>query len=348
MGRGLAALAVTLFHTSGMFADPRFDLAPPFWDWTHRGDLGVDFFFVLSGFIILHAHRGDLGQPGQLPGYAIKRFVRIYPLYWIFTALILMGAALTGGISAMPQGAGDLVSITTLIRFTGIDTPVGTAWTLFHEILFYAFFALLLVRRRLGVAALTLWFGVVALNLHYAPFGGWSFTRTLLSAHNLGFLFGIAAWYVSPRLDRTAAIACLIAGVLLVPLLLLGEGGLGRADALQLGFTIAFAFIIAGAVAMERHGLIGHSRPLMILGNASYTLYLAHENVGATLLKVAVKLRLTDWIDLRILYIACLAAIILFSLVFYRLVEKPLLIWLRRAHGVRRQVPPPQPTPAPA
>ena len=68
MGRGLAALAVTLFHTSGMYADPRFDLAPPFWNVTHRGDLGVDFFFVLSGFIILHAHRVDLGRPGQLPG----------------------------------------------------------------------------------------------------------------------------------------------------------------------------------------------------------------------------------------------------------------------------------------
>ena len=97
--------------------------------------------------------------------------MRIYPLYSIFTALILTGAGLTGGISAMPRGAGDLVSITTLIRLTGIDTPVDTAWTLFHEILFYAFFALLLVRRWLGVAAMGLWFGLVALNLHYAPSG---------------------------------------------------------------------------------------------------------------------------------------------------------------------------------
>lgn len=348
MGRGLAALAVTLFHTSGMFADPRFNLAAPFWNWTHRGDLGVDFFFVLSGFIILHAHRGDLGRSDQLSGYAIKRFVRIYPLYWIFTGLILLGAAVTGGISAMPQGPGDLVSITTLIRFTDVGTPVGTAWTLFHEILFYAVFALLLVRRWLGVSALGLWFGMVALNFHYAPFGSWSFTQTLLSAHNLGFLMGIGAWYLSPRLDSTAAIACFTAGLMLVPALLWGEGAFGRADPLQLGFTLAFAFIIAGAVAMERHCLIGQSRPLMLLGDASYTLYLSHENVGATLLKIAVKLRLTEVIDLHVIYLGCVAGIILFSLVFYRLVEKPILVWLRRAHGVRRRTPPPEPTPAPA
>lgn len=108
---------------------------------------------------------------------------------------------------------------------------------------------------------------------------------------------------------------------------------------MQLGFTLAFGFIIAGAVAMERHGLIGDSRPLAMLGDASYTLYLAHENVGATLLKIAVKLRLTDHVDHRILYIGCVAIILLFSLIFYRLVERPMLALLRRAYGIMKNAP---------
>lgn len=342
IGRGLAALAVTLFHTSGMFADPRFGLESPFWNWTYRGDLGVDFFFVLSGYIILHAHREDIGRPAQLKGYAFKRFVRIYPLYWIFTLLILAGAALVGGVSAMPQNGGDLLSIGLLVRFSEISTPVGTAWTLFHEIIFYAIFALLLLRRWLGIAMLGLWFGIVAWNFHYAPFGNWSFPQTLFSAHNLGFLFGIGAFFLSARSDKTTALACLLIGLLLIPALLWGEGALGRADPLQLGFTIAFALIIAGAVALERQGLVVRSAALAMLGDASYTLYLAHENVGATLLKIAVKLRLTDHVDHHILYVGFVATIIFFSLLFYRWVEKPLLGWMRRITGVRRNMPSPK------
>jgi len=97
MARGIAALAVTLFHTSGMFADPRYGFERPFWWLTERGDLGVDFFFVLSGFIIMLAHRADVGRPREVGNYAFKRAVRIYPMYWLFTLLIVVGAVATSG-----------------------------------------------------------------------------------------------------------------------------------------------------------------------------------------------------------------------------------------------------------
>ena len=76
--RGIAALLVVLFHVtelsqqklnqnflSGLFA---------------FGGSGVDFFFVLSGFIILFAHRADIGQKKKLKNFVIKRAIRVYPL----------------------------------------------------------------------------------------------------------------------------------------------------------------------------------------------------------------------------------------------------------------------------
>lgn len=336
MARGLAALAVTLFHTSGMFADPRFGFERPFWTWTERGDLGVDFFFVLSGFIIMMAHQGDVGRPERLGNYAFKRFVRIFPMYWIFTLLVVIGAVAIGGVSNVPHRLQDIASVATLIRFTGFPTPVGTAWTLFHEMLFYGFFALLIFRRWMGIGALALWFGTVAVLFHYTPFGMWSFTGTLLSAHNLSFLLGIVAYFVTGRLGQKGAAAFLFAGAALIVLTFWAERSWGRGDVLQLGFSIGFALLIASIVALERFGRIGDSRLLAAIGDASYTLYLCHENVGAIALKIAVRIGLTRWLDHHVLYGLIVVGTVVFSLAVYRFVEAPLLRWARHWYAGRR------------
>src|SRR3546814_19253581 len=57
IGRGLAAMAVLAFHLSIMVTEPRFNLPPIFADYTSHGRLGVDFFFVLSGFLMRSEER---------------------------------------------------------------------------------------------------------------------------------------------------------------------------------------------------------------------------------------------------------------------------------------------------
>src|SRR5690349_9010218 len=84
--RGLAALLVLLFHATFM-SQTYLDYRPL--DGVFRfGYSGVDFFFVLSGFIIFWAHHGELGHPTALRPYVRRRFVRIYPLYWIVAILL--------------------------------------------------------------------------------------------------------------------------------------------------------------------------------------------------------------------------------------------------------------------
>src|SRR5580693_2362423 len=53
------------------------------------GVAGVALFFVISGFIIFTVHRNDIGRPEMLRPYLIKRFIRIYPIYWIVTLVIM-------------------------------------------------------------------------------------------------------------------------------------------------------------------------------------------------------------------------------------------------------------------
>ena len=62
-GRGLAAAGVAAFHLSMHMGVDRYGGVSVFTDFTRQGFRGVDFFFVLSGFIIFFAHFEDLGHP---------------------------------------------------------------------------------------------------------------------------------------------------------------------------------------------------------------------------------------------------------------------------------------------
>jgi exopolysaccharide production protein ExoZ len=78
-GRGLAALAVVMFHSATyMSVDPRFWRQPVYLSIFNLGSLGVEYFFVLSGLVMLSAHWKDQGDPSALRSYFWKRFRRIY------------------------------------------------------------------------------------------------------------------------------------------------------------------------------------------------------------------------------------------------------------------------------
>ena len=87
VARGVAAMLVAAFHTT-IQLQKKFDFRFAFDDFRF-GHAGVDLFFVVSGFIILHVHRRDIGKRERLGVYVAKRAGRIYPVYWVVLATIL-------------------------------------------------------------------------------------------------------------------------------------------------------------------------------------------------------------------------------------------------------------------
>src|SRR5436305_9906897 len=99
--RAAAAILVVLFHASGsIFALAKYFDCKPFGRVFDFGYAGVDFFFVLSGFLMMHVHAQDFGQPRKLGAYCWKRFTRIYPAYWVVLALIVPVYFLLPGVGA--------------------------------------------------------------------------------------------------------------------------------------------------------------------------------------------------------------------------------------------------------
>lgn len=145
--RGLAALAVVAHHaavSTEAFVGSMPGIAQSVFG---LGFLGVDFFFVLSGFIIMFAHMGDERSPAAVRRYAFKRLVRIFPSYLPISIALIALYAFMPGFSA--SGGRDYSLVSSLLLLPADRPPaLSVAWTLVHELMFYTVFLLFFVSRR--------------------------------------------------------------------------------------------------------------------------------------------------------------------------------------------------------
>ena len=248
-GRAVAAIVVVIYHAAQMTVG----ITGPFPGSALllRGELGVDFFFVLSGFIIYHS------VPGKtLSSYVRSRARRVYLPYLpvgIGMALFLTAIGSTDGWSWFAS-----LSLAPLGR-----PALPVAWTLQHELVFYAVFALSYYSGRL-VLGLGLWavliLAAALLDLSAIP----------LALINLEFLMGIGAamaiqrgwgdwrWYAVATLPLAA---WMILGAKTQGSVLVGS---------------AFALAMVPLIRRERDGMIQVPVALLFLGEASYSIYLVH------------------------------------------------------------------------
>jgi peptidoglycan/LPS O-acetylase OafA/YrhL len=129
----MAAVAVVLHHAGELLSAPVFGGYVPMHGMFRFGHPGVDFFFVLSGFIISTVHSRDIGRPRALLPYAVKRLTRIYPIYWFATALAiaLSGLGLPGDPALTVGSLAPGKLLASLLLLPQHSPPlVNVAWTL--------------------------------------------------------------------------------------------------------------------------------------------------------------------------------------------------------------------------
>ena len=272
--RGVAAVLVVLCHVSAFVGQE-----PTLWHrygiylWLRGTSLGVQLFFVLSGIVIYAAHKEDFDKPSTAPTFYWKRFRRIYPLYWIFLLLtVLAHRAIPAADQGNRSGLLVLFSNVVLIHLFSYQTNMVVAWTLFDEVLFYLAFSTLLLNKRIGAIVLLLWMGASFCFL--APSG--TYWPMIFSPNHLLFGMGI---FVAWMLEKNPAVpvkAIFWAGTVLFTACIIVDGPLERGFAVHLAAGVGAAAILFGAAMLERRGELTVPAWLAFLGDASYSIYLAH------------------------------------------------------------------------
>jgi exopolysaccharide production protein ExoZ len=246
------------------------------------GDAGVDLFFVISGFIMLHVHHDDFAKPGAPQRFMAKRVMRIVPIYWLLSALALLFVVFAPDLFTTHSKSVDMSWIIGSFFFLPIASAgetvsplVGVGWTLNYEMFFYVVFAFaLLLPRRRGLQLIFLGFGSlvatgIVLQLS-GPVSGF-FTNCLL----LDFLLGlaIAGWSLGGgKLSFPAALIALLVGIAcLSATIVVPPPEEGPARFLAWGIPAGLVVLAMRNIAIPDSAF---ARLATVLGDASYSIYL--------------------------------------------------------------------------
>jgi len=297
--RALAALAVVAYHANrNVFA----------------GQAGVDIFFVISGYIMWMIARSE----PTILNFISARVTRIVPLYWLAT--IIMGLH-------QHRPADAIVRSMLFIPFIGeqgrIWPVLVQGWTLDYEMFFYAVIAVSLVvpgRKRLVVVLSTLMaLSAVGAAIRFTDPLLRTYTNPMLLEFCLGIVLAEVQWGDLP--SKPFLIAAMIAVSVMLYALVPGTEHLVPWRVLAWG--VPSALLVASALTCEANWHIPSLGLLLLLGEASYAIYLFHPFILKTVLKLSGQNPILG-------VVAVVVSASLLGVFVTRSVERPLLRFLRR------------------
>jgi len=319
--RGIAALLVVAFHLhmlSGII-----NLKSSFLEMAGRfGEIGVDIFFVLSGFLMIYTTRK------KPPGFATAiefmraRITRIAPLYWVLTiAFAIALFAMPTHFDAHPFDPQHLwKSLLFIPAYNHLGQPVPviyTGWTLNYEMFFYVIFAMAIcfTRKHAFTIIITTF---ASLSLFSLTDPSSLLLQTYTSPILLEFAAGcaIALVYDRKAVHWKLALLCLLAGLCLIPVL--ATPALHR----SVHYGIPATLIVFGALMLEKDGKWFQLRTLHLIGNSSYSLYLTHIFTLPIVLRIIRKLGIVAVLHPTIATLIIIAICVLVGHLTYIIVEK--------------------------
>jgi len=334
--RGLAVLGVVLFHMTSVeakFSGGDILLPPRFLDFFQ---LGVDLFFIISGFVMVIVSRGRFQSSVETQRFLFNRVSRIYPTYWLYFFLTLAVYLLQPGMVNSSHGSSNLLMSFALLPNDKV-LLVMVAWSLVFELWFYLLFSgfLFFQERRLPVL-LAVWAAIIIVFNTLANWEDYSSAlKIMLHPYALEFIVGVALarFFYSPHSARvpTAVVWSALLVALLAGIPLIGYYRLFDAQGMPRMFSVAAVFgtLVLAMVLLERRKLIAMPTFMVAVGDMSYTLYLSHLLVLGVIGRVWQMLG--NWPDSywdnAFFAVLMMGAVVCYGWVGYRFFEKPVLDW---------------------
>ena len=332
--RGIAAILVVLFHLNEM-SIKRLEQVT-FFNLFQAGWSGVDYFFVLSGFIMVYVHRSAIGKPDQLKSFLVKRTVRIYPIYWIITLIVLAFFLVVPGFANNKDLSIQHILVSLLLLPQNDKPILDVGWTLIYELFFYALFSIAIwFKPKYSVPILSSWLFVTMLHyLKVVNFGGEAFLLNVVFGNmNLEFVLGCLAGYVvikfGPTISKNRWILFGAANLGYVALLIMTAANKLEIDRIST-FGVLAALLIIGSALIDLNDSPKVPKILTYLGDASYSIFLIHSPIVSAITKLLQKANLGKYYDgfFAPSLVALIAVVA--GCLFYSLIEKPLTVYLRK------------------
>jgi peptidoglycan/LPS O-acetylase OafA/YrhL len=320
--RLLAALCVVLFHYAfrGAAADDMTRVSlPALWPIAKYGYLGVDLFFVISGFVIAWSAEGRSWFK-----FSVARFARVYPAFVVCMTATFLVTLLWGRPrfeTSISQWEANLLVFSPAV---GVPFMDGAYWSIAYELVFYGWMALLiglrLFPKHISVI-LVAWLGVSMVN--ELALGSGAVQKLLLTNHSGFFAVGILL-YLMRKGERGAQAWTLLALSTFVAV----EQTLIGAHWIRQYYNVAMSNVALVSCALGGIGLVAAATAIRTLpfragvtaaiGGLTYPLYLLHQQAGYILFN-----RLEDVLSAPVLVSLTLLIMLAASWIVWRFVEPP-------------------------
>ncbi|MEU7662075.1 acyltransferase [Streptomyces lincolnensis] len=326
-----AALMVAVHHYAGthrvdqpgnaIWGRPVSEIMPTVFRFASYGWIGVEIFFVISGFVICMSCWGR--TPRQ---FFVSRVIRLYPAYWfavLFTTGVLVAVP---GVWERLRLREVLLNLTMLQSGSGVTNVDGVYWTLWSELRFYLLF-LVVVATGLTYRKVVVFCCVWGAAAMLAPVSDFRLLELAANPEGAWYFIAGLALYLMHRFGQDLLLWGILAMAWLMGQLELGQ----RIDEVEhvsgwrgsvLIFTVFLLVMVAIALgAADRV----QGKWLVTAGALTYPLYLTHYVAGTALIN-----RLRDTMDARLLVAVVIAGFLVLSWGVHRLVERPVSGMLKR------------------
>jgi exopolysaccharide production protein ExoZ len=323
--RAVSAILVIFFHLAPIYVALKI---PQF------GGGGVDIFFVISGFIMARTRQMNSMSAASFLSNRIKRIV---PLYWIVTLFVFGLSTFSPGLMKSPHTSiSELVQSLLFIPFSkdgAITGPVlFLGWTLNYEMMFYLIFSVsFLYPKKIGLnfAILCIFF-LVSVGQFSSPIMPIAkfYTDPIMLEFCYGIIIAISYDLIPYHASiHSKALVFLLSLTSLLMVILMPV--LWRDIARPLLSGIPAAMLVSCVLILEKWNLCIRSASALLLGSASYSIYLLHIFVAELAIKTFYKVQLNA-VENLIFLIFWFVAAIGFGIFAFVKIEKPISVIMRK------------------
>ena len=329
--RFIAAISVVIYHytfigTSRPDYNPL--IFPAFVPITKYGYLGVELFFIISGYVVLLSAQGKTVRQ-----FFVSRVTRLYPAYWVACTLTFLVKLIWGAGTNASLPMSDTLGVTltqyvynmTMFQhFLGIRDMDGPYWSLAVEITFYFLISLLMGYYLLRYVDwfLLLWLGYVALPK--VAYSGTLFAELFFRGYAPYFIAGMLFYLLQQPNGRTRLRYALLAIAYLLGI----KSGINQANELTGAYHVVMSptvtvliitvfFLVFGLVAARKVNLGNHGW-LKWAGALTYPLYLLHSDIAFIAFH-----HLKGTTNKYVLLVGAVTGMLVLAFLTYRFVEKP-------------------------